>query len=98
MARQKAWLDEARPFQITSRIVDARELADLLPGTERRFAGALMTPTDARAEPQKAVPAIAEAARRRGAKCRELRRARPRHGPPARSRVITQKGRIACGA
>ena len=31
MASQQAWLDAARPFQITSRIVDARELADILP-------------------------------------------------------------------
>jgi glycine/D-amino acid oxidase-like deaminating enzyme len=99
MARQKAWLDEARPFQITSRIVDARELADILPGTTRRFAGALMTPTDARAEPQKAVPAIAEAARRQGAKIAENCAVRGLDIAAGKvAGVITEKGRIACGS
>ena len=97
MASQKAWLEAARPFPITSRIVDARELADILPGTTRRFAGALMTPSDARAEPQKAVPAIAEAARRQGAKITENCAVRGLDIAGGKvAGVITEKGRIAC--
>ena len=97
MASQKKWLDAARPFQIPSRLVDARELAELLPGTSRGFAGALMTPSDARAEPQKAVPAIAEAARRHGAKIAENCAVRGLDIAAGKIvGVITEKGRIAC--
>lgn len=97
MASQQAWLDAARPFQITSRLVEARELADILPGTTRRFAGALMTPSDARAEPQKAVPAIAEAARRQGARIAENCAVRGLDMAGGKvAGVITEKGRIAC--
>ncbi|MBV9138777.1 MAG: FAD-binding oxidoreductase [Hyphomicrobiales bacterium] len=97
MASQKAWLDAARPFQITSRLIDARELAELLPGTGRPLVGALMTPSDARAEPQKAVPAIAEAARRHGAKIIENCAVRGLDivGGKAKG-VVTENGRIAC--
>ena len=38
-----------------------------MPGTDQPWAGALYTASDGKAEPQRAAPAIAEAARRRGA-------------------------------
>ena len=99
MVSQKAWLDAARPFQITSRLVDPRELANILPGTTRRLVGALMTPSDARAEPQKAVPAIAEAARRQGAKVIENCAVRGLDIAAGKvAGVVTEKGRIACDA
>ncbi len=59
----EAWLAHARQFQVASRLLSADEVDKLLPGSTRRWPGALFTPTDGRAEPQLAAPAIAEAGR-----------------------------------
>ena len=97
MAAQQAWLDAARAYQITSRILSRSEIADVLPGATRSFAGALMTPADGRAEPQKAVPAMAAAARRRGAQIVENCAVRGLDMAAGRvAGVVTEKGRIAC--
>jgi glycine/D-amino acid oxidase-like deaminating enzyme len=53
---------------IDSRIVSADETASLMTGSTRRFAGGIYTPSDGRAEPQRAAPAISNALRRRGVK------------------------------
>lgn len=66
---REAWAAKnARPFQVNSRIVRGAELDRLVPGASARFAGALYTESDGRAEPQRAAPAIAHAARNRGAR------------------------------
>jgi glycine/D-amino acid oxidase-like deaminating enzyme len=97
MAAQQAWLDEARAYQITSRILSRSEIADVLPGATRSFAGALMTPSDGRAEPQKATAAMAAAARRRGARIIETCAVRGLDMAAGRvAGVVTEKGRIAC--
>ncbi|MGB7317777.1 MAG: FAD-dependent oxidoreductase [Planktotalea sp.] len=62
MAGFQAWLDQAAPYQLASRILSAHELADHIPQANARWAGALYTPTDYRAEPWIAVPALARAA------------------------------------
>src|SRR5690242_8039890 len=67
LAKREAWLAHAQPYQLDTRLVGSDELAELLPGATRRYKGALYTPSDGRAEPQKAAPAIAAAARRHGA-------------------------------
>ena len=64
---QAKWLERARPYQIGSRLVEGAELAQLLPGATRCYASGLYNPTDGRAEPHKATPAIALAARTLGA-------------------------------
>ena len=98
MAAQQAWLDAARPYQVTSRILSADEVETILPAASRRFAGALLTEADARAEPQKAVPAMAAAARRRGAKIIEGCAVRGLDLAAGKvAGVVTEKGRIACG-
>ncbi len=94
-----AWLDRAQEYQVGSRLLDADETAALLPGAGMRFAGCLHTPGDGRAEPQRAVPAIAAAARRLGAVVLEGCAARGldlRGGRVAG--VVTERGRIACDA
>jgi glycine/D-amino acid oxidase-like deaminating enzyme len=97
LARREAWLDIARPYQIDTRIVGSNELAELMTGAKRRYRGALYTQTDGRAEPQKAAPAIAQAARRNGAKILTNCAARGVETAAGRvSAVITEKGRIAC--
>lgn len=68
MARQEDWLQHAKLYQLDSRIIGKDELARLMPGAPGKFKGALYTASDGRAEPQKAAPAVALAARRLGAK------------------------------
>ncbi|HVG81796.1 MAG TPA: FAD-binding oxidoreductase [Methylomirabilota bacterium] len=67
LARHEAWLETARPYQLDTRLLGPAELARLLPGAGRAWAGALYTASDGRSEPQKAAPAIARAARAAGA-------------------------------
>jgi glycine/D-amino acid oxidase-like deaminating enzyme len=93
------WLEHAREWQLDSRLLDAEGVAELLPGMTRRFVGALYTPSDGRAEPLRAVPAMATAARRLGVKV--FRRCAVR-GVETKagnvSGVVTERGRIACSA
>src|SRR5258707_3992871 len=63
----EAWLEHAREYQLDTRLIDGAEVARLLPGIAKPRAGALYTPSDGKAEPQMAAPAIAAGARRRGA-------------------------------
>ncbi len=94
-----AWLDRARDYQVGSRLLDADETATLLPGAGLRFAGCLHTPSDGRAEPQHAVPAMAAAARRLGAVVLEGCAARGLDMQGGRvAGVVTERGRIACDA
>jgi len=93
------WLDIARPYQLDTRLLNSEELAALMPGATRKFKGALYTASDGRAEPQKAAPAIANAARRKGAKIFTSCAVRGIETAGGRvSGVVTEKGRIACGA
>jgi len=98
-ARFAAWAEMAKPYDIGTRIVRGAELAALMPGATRSYAGAMHVPTDGCAEPQRAAPAIARAAQRQGAvilahcAVRGIERAGGRVAA-----VITERGRIACDA
>src|SRR5260370_42372865 len=89
----------AKPYDIGTRIVRGAELAALMPGASRTYACGLHVPTDGCAEPQRAAPAIARAAQRKGAiilahcAVRGIERAGGRAAA-----VITERGRIACDA
>jgi glycine/D-amino acid oxidase-like deaminating enzyme len=97
MAKREAWLEHARPYQLDSRLLSRDEAVQVLPGLTGDWQGALYTPSDGRGEPQKAAPAIAEAARRHGAtiltQC-AVRGIETQGGRVAA--VVTEKGRIAC--
>jgi glycine/D-amino acid oxidase-like deaminating enzyme len=99
MADREQWLEEARQYQVDARVLRGAELDTLVPGASSLFAGALHTPTDGRAEPSHAAPAIAEAARAAGAtvltEC-AVRGVETRNGRT--SGVVTEKGRIGCDA
>ncbi|HEX3348479.1 MAG TPA: FAD-binding oxidoreductase, partial [Acetobacteraceae bacterium] len=96
-AKHEEWLEKARPYQIGSRIVEGDELAALLPGAAQRFPSALYNATDGRAEPQKAAPAIAQAARRLGATILTNCAVRGLDISGGRvAGVVTEQGRIAC--
>src|SRR4051812_28943304 len=50
VARLEAWLEHAREYQLDTRVIDGEEVARLLPGTAKRWAGALYTASDGKAE------------------------------------------------
>jgi glycine/D-amino acid oxidase-like deaminating enzyme len=97
LAKYEAWLDEARIYQVDARLLSSTEVAELLPGATRKWLGGLYSPSAGRAEPQKAAPAIAAAARRRGATVLTHCAVRGVETKIGRvSAVITEKGRIDC--
>lgn len=99
LAAHAAWADTARAWQVDSRVLRGEALGALIPGTGRNFVGGLHTPSDGRAEPAQAAPAIAEASRRQGAtiltEC-AVRGVETKAGRVAAA--VTEKGRIACDA
>ena len=63
----ETWLEIAKQYQLDTWLLSAQEVKARLPDTEGRWLGGLLTPSDGRAEPRLAAPAIARAARRAGA-------------------------------
>ena len=91
------WLDRVSEFQMGSRMIEGDELAALLPGATKKYGAALYTKTDGRAEPQKAVPALAAAARAAGAVMVEHCAVRGLDLTGGRvTGVVTERGRVAC--
>jgi glycine/D-amino acid oxidase-like deaminating enzyme len=66
LASLEPWLAVAGQFELDTRMLSARELGSLLRAAKDRWAGALFTASDGRAEPSRAAPAIARAAARAG--------------------------------
>ncbi len=96
-AEYERWAEHLAPHQIQSRIVRGPEMDSLLPGHHGATGTGLYTPDDGRAEPQWATPAIAEAARDKGAHL--LTRCAVRSVEVAAGRiagVMTERGRVAC--
>jgi glycine/D-amino acid oxidase-like deaminating enzyme len=97
LARLEAWLPHARDHQLDSRLLSAAETDALLGQSGRRFKGALFTPSDARAEPARAVPALARAAERAGATILEGCAVRSLERAAGRvCAVLTERGAIPC--
>ena len=99
VATQEAWLGQASRYQVDSHLLRGTALDKAMPGAGRSFIAGMHTPSDGRAEPALAAPAIAEAARDLGAQIfintavRELETTAGRI-----SGVVTEKGRIDCGS
>jgi glycine/D-amino acid oxidase-like deaminating enzyme len=97
--KHKVWLEHSRPYQVETRLLGPKEVDHLLPGSMRPWAGALYTPSDGRAEPAKAAPAIAEGARRLGAMILTGCAVRGLEAQAGRvSAAVTEKGTIACSS
>jgi glycine/D-amino acid oxidase-like deaminating enzyme len=91
------WLPHGRAHQLDTRLLSAAETDRLLRQDRRRFRGGMSTPSDARAEPARAVPAIARAARDQGAVILEQCAVRTLERAAGRvSGVVTERGRLAC--
>ena len=98
LEKRESWLDlVGRAHQLDSKLITRDQAARILPGLAGPWAGALFTPSDGRAEPGLAAPAIAEAARRLGAKILTRCAVRGIETEAGRIKgVVTEKGRIAC--
>ncbi|APX13784.1 NAD(P)/FAD-dependent oxidoreductase [Tateyamaria omphalii] len=95
LARYAAWLSHAQVHDVDSRLLSQAEIADLIPGMARPYAGALYTASDMRAEPWVAVPALAGVAARAGANVIENCAVRALDIEGGRvAGVITEAGRI----
>lgn len=95
----RRWKEHLEPFQIRSELLSAEEMRNLNTGSQLEGVGALHTPADGRAEPQKAAPAIAEAARARGASILTHCAVRVVETEAGRiSGVVTERGSIKCSA
>lgn len=91
------WLENVEGLQTGARMVSGAELNDLLPGNTSDLRAGLYMPQDGRAEPQWAAPAIAEAARDRGAALMTNCAVRSVDIQAGRiAGVFTERGRVAC--
>jgi glycine/D-amino acid oxidase-like deaminating enzyme len=93
------WQAMAAPYDVGARSVSGAGLEALMPGASRQYACGMYLPTDGCAEPQRAAPAIARAAQRKGAiilnhcAVRGIERAGGRVAA-----IITERGRLGCDA
>jgi glycine/D-amino acid oxidase-like deaminating enzyme len=99
IASQEAWLNEARQYQVDARLLRGAAIDTVVPGASKMFVAAMHTPSDGRAEPSHAAPAIAEAARAAGATILTECAVRGVETQAGRvCGVVTEKGRIRCDA
>jgi len=94
-----AWLEAARPWQLDSRLLSPSELQQAFPGLEAKVVGGLLTPSDGRAEPGRAAPAIARAVQEAGGTVLTDCAVRAVETKGGRvSGVVTERGPVACGS
>ncbi|WP_296739858.1 FAD-binding oxidoreductase [Mesorhizobium sp.] len=96
MVKFANFLKIAEAHGVDTRLLDPDEVAKLIPGMSHRFKGGMTTPSDMRAEPWVAVPALARLAVRQGVTIIENCAARMLDLSAGRiSGVWTEKGHIA---
>ncbi len=89
------WLALSRDFDLDTRFLSLTELKTLIPSIQDQTRGALFSPSDARAEPEKATRGIAALAEKQGASVLENTAVRGIDISGGRvSGVITESGRI----
>lgn len=97
--QHESWNENLKEYQLDSRMLSSSEFGNMFPAGNFDIKGAHFSADDGRAEPQRAAPAIAEAARERGAhvltEC-AVRGIETSAG--AVSGVVTERGSIACNA
>lgn len=91
----RRWVEMARNYQFHSRILTAAEARDMVPGPDNGWVGGVHSPRDGMAEPRKAAPAIAGAARKLGATIHQRCAVRGLDIQGGRiAGVITEHGRV----
>lgn len=99
MSEYEAWMDIAKAHELDTRLLRRSEISSCvdLPGSN--WAGGMITPSDARAEPFKAVPAMARGLQKMGAKIREHCAVRSLDIEAGKvTGVQTEHGRVRAGA
>jgi glycine/D-amino acid oxidase-like deaminating enzyme len=98
LAAKTKWYEEnAKPFGLDTRLISGAEAERLIPGSAKRWKGGLFTAADGRAEPRKATPAMAQSARRKGAKVLTQCAVRGIETKAGRvAGIVTEKGPVAC--
>lgn len=92
---QERWLDVAAQHQLDTRMLSGAEIDDLVDDKPGQWRGGMFTPSDGRAEPFKAVPAMARALQSRGALIREACAVRSLDLEAGRvAGVVTESGRV----
>lgn len=93
------WLQEARQHDIHSEMLSREQLQAKMPGLKGNYFGALYTPGDGRAEPQRAAPALATAACEAGLNLQQHCAVRQiGYSGGKVSEVITERGVIRCSS
>ncbi|EEE38439.1 FAD dependent oxidoreductase [Rhodobacteraceae bacterium KLH11] len=93
----RRWLRHVETLQTGGRMVSGPDLDGLLPDNTMKLRSGLFMPQDGRAEPQWAAPAIAEAARDRGATIMTQCAVRSVDLEAGRiAGVFTERGRVRC--
>jgi len=95
VAAYEDWLEHAKQYQIDTRLMSRRDIDQRLPGATGHWIAALHTPSDGRAEPSLAAPALARVAGRLGVKIFTQCAVRGMETEAGRvSSVVTELGRI----
>ena len=98
-AHLEHWRRTASELGVVTEMLTETDLAHAFPDAPKTGFGAMVTPFDGRAEPQKAAPAIAEAVRARGGQVLTGCAVRGFETTAGRvSAVVTEHGPIACEA
>jgi len=95
LARHEQWLDTAAQHQLDTKLLSGSEIDALIDDKPGQWKGGMFTASDGRAEPFKAVPALARALRTQGGLIREgcaVRSVETRGGRI--SGVVTEHGRV----
>ena len=99
LAQWEAWTLRARDYQMHSHILSAAEAKAMTPGSTVDWLGGVHSPSDGRAEPALAGPAIAEGARKKGATIHQNCAARGLDIEAGKvAGVVTERGRIRARA
>jgi glycine/D-amino acid oxidase-like deaminating enzyme len=99
VAGYEAWIEHARANDVDTRLLSSAEVARMFPDAARSYAGGMTTPSDMRAEPWVAVPALAGIAAREGVTLMENCAVRALDIEAGRvAGVVTEAGRIRAGA
>ncbi len=95
----EGWLSIAKANQLDTKLLATAEIGDVFPAAEGAWKGAMITPSDGRAEPFKAVPAIARAAQQAGVLIRETCAVRMIETQNGRvTAILTEDGAVKVGA
>jgi len=99
LAYFERWLGFARDYQLDSRILSPDEVDQQTGSEGRKWKGGIFTPSDGRAEPAKAAPAVAKAFERLGGTVLTECAVRTVESAAGKvTGVVTEKGTIACQA